>query len=88
MGFNLFKEIGKGTKKIGHTITKPFVSIGHGLTNAFNDTGHWLQGAGDTILGAASYTGKSLLGDVSNLTNPIVLIAIVGGVVVLFLMKK
>ena len=87
MGFNLFDEIKKGTQKIGQTISKPFVSFGNGVSHAFQDTGHWIAGAGDTLLGAVSYTGKSILGDLSNLTNPLVLIAIVGGVIVLMYLK-
>ena len=98
MGFNLLSSIGhatksvghsisSGTKKLGDTITKPFKDIGHGISKGVKDTAKWLKGAGDTVLGAASYTGKSLLGDLSSLTSPTVLIAI-AVVVVVVLIKK
>ena len=97
MGFNLIHQASKGAKSVGHTISKPFNTAGHTIGKTFNkttnsidkgfsDAGNWVKGAGDTALSGVSYVGKSILGDLENLTSPTVLIVIgvvVVGVVIL-----
>ena len=88
MGFNLFHEISKGTKKVGHSFSKSTKS-----------SRKWLKGAGDTIGGGLKDTGKwfkgagdSILGDLENLTSPttliIIAVALVAGVIFVKQMSK
>lgn len=84
MGFNLLHTISKGTKSIGHQISK-----------STKPTRKWFKGAGDTIghtaSGAVKWTknqAEKLVDDVGNLTNPMTIIAVAGAAVLIVVLMK
>ena len=84
-------SVGKFFKKAGHSISKGSKSIGH----VFKDTGHSISKGVSSVYkdgkSVVSYTGKHLIGDVDNLSNALsspVLWILVGGVVLVILLKK
>lgn len=94
MGHDFLSGLSHTTKSIGHTFTSGTKSIGNSIKSGASSAGHWLKGAGDTVLGAVGTAGKSILGDLENLTNPTFLmilaagIGVVGLVVLLKVMKS
>ena len=95
-------SVGKFFKNVGHKVSKGSKSISHVVSNTGHDISHGVKTAGHNISkgvstvykdgkSAVSFAGKHLIGDIDNLSsalsNPILLIA-VGGVVILLLVRK